>query len=256
MEKEKTITNKLFDKNPVDMAFFLQKINGGKLEHYMQFFLFKWITEGKIRVIALENDLLIKKRHTTVFFLENGMYEGETIENLLWNILLENTDEENKITDQQMKNLVKTNAMFFIPLGNKLTMDSQDYLIKNGYLNEKEQSLFHFKWKKSQTNTAQGNQLYDQLLKQFRYLEEAIGHNLRTQKEIDFSEEYLSWISLFGLADKFNKQIYKISTQQPSEVKQISRLIGSYTNLAAFIDAFSIGFSYAKNSVGPKKSCC
>ncbi|AYW50395.1 hypothetical protein C7H83_07955 [Tetragenococcus halophilus] len=255
MEKIQTTTYRPFRDNVLDIAFYLQRIGGGKLENYAQACFLKWAIEK--RVIILEDDSLIKKSPVTMLLLTEEKPEEETIENLLWNILLEAADEENKITDQQLKNLVKKDALFFVSLENKLTNDSKNYLIQNGFLVEKERRLFYFNLKKNQYNTANGDQLYHRLKQYFHYLQELIAQDFKLQNEVESWEEAFTWISLFGLADKVYSKTKKISSQQLDTQAGIPKqLVETYKKLSSFLDSFSIGFTYASNSMNSGRSCC
>ncbi|AYW44991.1 hypothetical protein LQF61_11960 [Tetragenococcus koreensis] len=257
MEKIQTVTELPFEENILDLAFYVQKINGGKFENYVQAFLLKWALEKKILIIEKEKESLTKKEPNMIFLLEEEKSAEETIEALFWNILLEASGKENKVTDQQLKNLVKEDAMLFISLENKLINDSKNYLLLNGYLEEKERKFLYFNLKKSQSNTAKGDELYNQLEQYFLYLQDLISHGPQSKNEIETWEADLTWISLFGLADKFYSQIKKTSSQQLDIQMGLSKqLIALYKRLSPFLDSFSIGFTYAKNSISSNRSCC
>ena len=154
MEKVQTTTHNPLKDSILDVAFYLQSISGGKLENYAQACFLKWVTEK--RILILENDSLIKKAPTKMLLLTEDKMEEETIESLLWNILLDAADGEDKISDQELKNIVKKDALLFVSLENKLTKDSKNSLFKNGFLEEKERRLFYFNSKKSQYSTEKG----------------------------------------------------------------------------------------------------
>ncbi|MDN6639921.1 MAG: DUF2207 domain-containing protein [Tetragenococcus sp.] len=257
MEKVQTIPQVPFKENIEDAAFYLQKMNGGKLENYFQAFLLKWAIEKKILVIEEEKETLTKKEHGTIFLLEEEKSAEETIEAIFWNILLDASDEENKITDHQIKIMAKADAILFTSLAKKLTNDSKDYLTQNGYLEEKERKIFYVNMKKSQKNTAKGDEVYNQLSQYSHYLEDLIKYGGKTKNEISSWEDILIWTSLFGFADKLYSQTKKMSSQQLESQMGVSyQLIDVYTKLSPFLDNFSIGFTYAKNSVSGKRSCC
>ncbi|GMA08323.1 hypothetical protein GCM10025886_14740 [Tetragenococcus halophilus subsp. flandriensis] len=255
MEKIQTTTYRPFRDNVLDIAFYLQRIGGGKLENYAQACFLKWAIEK--RILILENDSLIKRAPTTMFLLTEDKMEEESIESLLWNILLEAADEKNKITDQELKNIVKKDALLFVSLENKLTNDSKDFLIENGFLVEKERRLLYFNLKKSQHNTTKGEKLYHQLKEYFHYLEDLIDQDFDSQNKIESWEEVFTWISLFGLADKVYSKTKKISSQQLDTQAGIPKqLVEIYKKLSSFLDSFSIGFTYASNSMNSGRSCC
>ncbi|MDN6162557.1 MAG: hypothetical protein L0J01_00040 [Tetragenococcus halophilus] len=200
---------------------------------------------------------MIKRAPTTMFLLTEDKKEEETIASLLWNILLEAADEENKITDQELKNIVKKDALLFVSLENKLMNDSKNFLIENGFLVEKERRLLYFNLKKRQRSTIKGEKLYNHLKEYFHYLEDLIEQNFDSQNEIESWEEVFTWISLFGLADKVYSKTKKIPSQQLAIQAGIPKqLIETYKKLASFLDSFSIGFTYASNSMNSSRSCC
>lgn len=256
MEKIETIAHLPFKENLSDVAFYLRKIHGGKLENYVHAFLLKWAIEEKLLIVKNEKGSWTKQETGTILLLEEESVEN-TIESLIWNILLNASNEENKISDQELKNLVKTDAMLFIPLGSKLINDSKNHLIQNGYLEEEERRIFSLSLKKSQKNTANGDELYRQLQEYFHYLENLIRQGFKAKDEIKSWPDTLIWISLFGLADDFYSQTKKISSQQLEiETGLPSQLCEMYKKLSSFFDNFSIGFTYAKNSVNNRRSCC
>ncbi|BAK94688.1 putative uncharacterized protein [Tetragenococcus halophilus subsp. halophilus] len=255
MEKNRTTTYSPLRDNVLDVAFYLQRIGGGKLENYAQVCFLKWAIEK--RILILENDSLIKRAPTTMFFLTEDRMEEESVESLLWNILLEAADEKNKIIDQELKNIVKEEALLFVSLENKLTNDSKNFLIENGFLVEKERRLLYFNLKTSQHSTTKGEKLYNHLKEYFHYLEDLIDQNFDLKNEIESWEEVFTWISLFGLADKVYNKMKKIPSQQldiPTGMPK--QLIETYKKLAPFLDSFSIGFTYASNSMNSGRSCC
>ncbi|GFK28847.1 hypothetical protein [Tetragenococcus halophilus] len=255
MEKIQTTAYHSFRDNILDVAFYLQRIGGGKLENYAQVCFLKWAIEK--RILILENDSLIKRAPTTMFFLTEDRMEEESVESLLWNILLEAADEKNKIIDQELKNIVKEEALLFVSLENKLTNDSKNFLIENGFLVEKERRLLYFNLKTSQHSTTKGEKLYNHLKEYFHYLEDLIDQNFDLKNEIESWEEVFTWISLFGLADKVYNKMKKIPSQQldiPTGMPK--QLIETYKKLAPFLDSFSIGFTYASNSMNSGRSCC
>ncbi|WP_124175384.1 hypothetical protein [Tetragenococcus halophilus] len=192
-----------------------------------------------------------------MFFLTEDRMEEESVESLLWNILLEAADEKNKIIDQELKNIVKEEALLFVSLENKLTNDSKNFLIENGFLVEKERRLLYFNLKTSQHSTTKGEKLYNHLKEYFHYLEDLIDQNFDLKNEIESWEEVFTWISLFGLADKVYNKMKKIPSQQldiPTGMPK--QLIETYKKLAPFLDSFSIGFTYASNSMNSGRSCC
>ncbi|MCF1685826.1 hypothetical protein LQF67_09535 [Tetragenococcus halophilus] len=255
MEKIQTVTYRLFRDNILDVAFYLQRIGGGKLENYAQACFLKWAMEK--RILILENDSLSKKVPNTMLLLTEDKMEEKSIESLLWNILLEAANEENKITDQELKNIVKKDALLFVSLENKLTNDSKNFLIENGFLVEKERRLFYFNLKKSQYSTTKGEKLYNHLKEYFHYLENLIDQDFDSQNEIESWEEIFTWISLFGLADKVYSKTKKLSFQQLEMQAGIDQqLMETYQKLSPFLDSFSIGFTYASNSMNSSRSCC
>ncbi|NRR75289.1 hypothetical protein HRD57_05610 [Tetragenococcus halophilus] len=61
----------------------------------------------------------------------------------------------------------------------------------------------------------------------------------------------------FGLADKVYSKTKKIPSQQLAIQAGIPKqLIETYKKLASFLDSFSIGFTYASNSMNSSRSCC
>ncbi len=255
VEKIQTMTHSPFKNSLLDVAFYLQSISGGKLENYAQACFLKWVMEK--RILILKNDSLSKKAPTTMLLLTEDKKEEETIESLLWNILLEAADEENKITDQELKNIVKKDALLFVSLENKLTNDSKIFLIENGFLVEKERRLLYFNLKKSQHSTTKGEKLYNHLKEYFHYLEDLIDQDFDSQNEIESWEEIFTWISLFGLADKVYSKIKKLSFQQLEMQAGIDQqLMETYKKLSPFLDSFSIGFTYARNSMDSGRNCC
>lgn len=257
MQKVQTVPQIPFKGNIIDAAFYLQKMNGGKLENYFQAFLLKWTIEKKILIIEEEKEFLTKKEHGSIFLLEEEKSAEETIEAIFWNILLDASDEENKITDHQIKIMAKADAILFTSLSKKLTNDSKDYLTQNGYLEEKERKFFYFNMKRSQKSTGKGEELYNQLVQYFHYLEDLIKYGGKSKNESISGKDTFIWISLFGLADKLYSQTKKMSSQQLKVQMGVPyQVIEVYTKLAPFLDSFSIGFTYAKNSVNRKQSCC
>ncbi|GBD65940.1 hypothetical protein KV134_06225 [Tetragenococcus halophilus] len=226
MEKNRTTTYSPLRDNVLDVAFYLQRIGGGKLENYAQVCFLKWAIEK--RILILENDSLIKRAPTTMFFLTEDRMEEESVESLL-----------------------------FVSLENKLTNDSKNFLIENGFLVEKERRLLYFNLKTSQHSTTKGEKLYNHLKEYFHYLEDLIDQNFDLKNEIESWEEVFTWISLFGLADKVYNKMKKIPSQQldiPTGMPK--QLIETYKKLAPFLDSFSIGFTYASNSMNSGRSCC
>ena len=91
----------------------------------------------------------------------------------------------------------------------------------------------------------------------FRYLEDLIEQDFNSQSEIDSWEEVFTWISLFGLADKVYRKMKKVSSQHLEMQAGVPKqLIETYKKLSPFLDSFSIGFTYASNSMNSGRSCC
>lgn len=233
----------------IDIAYFLRQLQKGSFEHYFFAFLLKW---SKDSCLLIEEDKASKKKQSRLTFLpdkfkrrrENSMDISE-VEQQLWETLVEATDENNQMSNKEMKKWAEKNAEKLSKFEKLIVDESKATLIKEGYIKEETLSYLTARLPFIAI-TKKGQRVFDQLTQFENHLGALSKDDSLSYRQLIPEESFLMWASLYGKEEEVIKLLEKLLPEwDEQEVDYIPYYYTHYYGLHIFSSSMHTGYSSA-----------
>ncbi|EXJ23474.1 Threonyl-tRNA synthetase [Alkalibacterium sp. AK22] len=231
------------DGEMTDIAFLLKQLGKGGFEHYFSAFLLKWAKEGCLRIDEVEGK---RKQPRLVFLpesfnqLQKKAIRQSTVEQTLWSSLLEASNEQQHLSNKEMKKWAEKQADQITAIEQQLEKDSMDYLAAEHYITEETLS---FIWMRLPYVgiTKKGQRLYDRLTQFDQHLSALKKNKELSYRQLIPEESFLIWASLFG---KEEEVISRLDTLMPEwqDEEVLPHYFFSYSGLHTFSSSMHSGY--------------
>lgn len=237
------------DGDIIDIAYFLRQLQKGSFEHYFFAFLLKW---SKDSCLIIEKEEGKKKKQSRLTFLpekfdrrkDNSVVVSE-VECELWDTLIEASDENNQMSNKEMKKWAEKNAQKLSEFEKMIEDESKETLIREGYI--KEDSLTFLKMTIPFVSiTKKGQRVYDQLTQFDNHLDSISKDKSLTYRQLIPEESFLMWASLYGKEEDVIKQLENLLPDwDEQEIDYIPYYYSHYYGLHVFSSSMHSGYSSA-----------
>lgn len=221
-----------------DIAYMLEKIDRGKIENYFNALLLKWLKEGHIDHVTEEKGLIIK-HNESVLQLNRGQVESADFESRMWNVMQSAAGEDNQLEEKEFTKWAKKNYKIIDELGQDLGNDSEAVMIRKGYLDPKEITVFKLFTSVVLSSTDLGEALSNHLVQFENYLKDFSLVNEREAKEVFLWDELLIWASLYGIAKEVAQQFEKL---YPQYIQESQFTYADFYVMTMFTNSFASGY--------------
>jgi len=170
--------------------------------------LLKWLYEDKIQMVETSTGMMRRPRQAIHFFSDH--HAPESLEGQLYQMIKERTNNDGVITDRQIGNWAKLNAIKLRTWERKVLRESAEMLARNGYTQRFEKkSLFaptvYYNFTKEGKAVIANVYRYVNYLHDFSLLHEHEAINVKLWDEMMI---WASYLNLTTVVEKQFKQIY------------------------------------------------
>lgn len=233
----------------IDIAFFLRQLQKGSFEHYFFAFLLKWSKDSSL---IIEEEKGKKKKQSRLTFLpdtfnrrrENSV-DISSVELQLWDTLVEASDENNQMSNKEMKKWAEKNADKLSKFEKLIEDESKETLIREGYI--KEESITFLTARLPFISiTKKGQKVYDQLTQFENHLDALSKDESLSYKQLIPEESFLMWASLFGKEEEVINLLEELLPEwDEQDVDFIPYYYTHYYGLHVFSSSMHSGYSSA-----------
>lgn len=227
--------------DPVNLYFIMKSIYGIQYENYTTYFFLKWIKNGNLEKFNYEKGVIFKKEKTG-FKIVKSPEDSSSIESTLFNFLVQASGTDRMLQENEFNTWMSSNYDKFENYIISLDSNSEDTLLKEGYLKyEKRKVLFWNVDKLVLSDT--GNELAGNIIKFKNYLTDFSLLNERDSINIHIWDDFMLYAAIFGITDVVEKEFNKL---YPNYFEQTN--IDMSTIYISNYYARSIRNSYTTNS--------
>lgn len=220
--------------NFAGIAYLLQEIDKGYFEDYFSAYLLKWSYEKRITIHTAEDKSLFSDEFDTEieifhFEEERARYpqsfsnfiahletNGETYETGLWLMLLDASNSNGFIEDNNMKKWARKHAKEVGEFADYLIDYSKEYLEKEGLISFGKVDVWGAKHEVA-VASPEGDKLFDRLVQFDNYLEEIDLEGFANNTNPFTFEEFLFWNTLYFRSEEITDE-FKEMIPSPNDV--------------------------------------
>ena len=198
-----------------DIAFFLKQLQSGNFDHYFFAYLLKW-SKNRCLIIETSDHKNKKKQRTTLTFLpkefskkQDNTFNHSLFEEELWDTLLEAADENNQMTNKEMKKWAEKNIKDIQEMEKELIDHSKDFLLKEEYIVEKSIKVLGMD-SRFVAVTKKGEKLLNQLTQFENHLISLSKDESLSYRQLIPEESFLVWAALYGKEEDIIKRLEEI----------------------------------------------
>lgn len=233
----------------IDIAFFLRQLQKGTFEQYFFAYLLKWSKES---CLIIEEEKGKKKKQSRLTFLpdafklkrENSV-DVSDVERQLWDTLVDASDENNQMSNKEMKKWAEKNAEKLSKFEKLIVDESKEILIREGYIKEDTVSYFTLTLPFTAI-TKKGQRVYDQLTQFENHLGALSKDDSLSYRQLIPEESFLMWASLYGKEEEIIDLLEKLLPEwDEQEIDYIPYYYTHYYGLHVFSNSMHNGYSSA-----------
>lgn len=232
-----------------DVAFFLQRLQKGTYEHYLFAYLLKW---SKEKVVSIKTDdesddnqeRTVLTFYPRVFKTKRGnSLSASQFEQDLWDMFLDATNDENQITNKEMTKWAEKNGEKLQTLQSKLIDESEEVLIKEGYITEKKVTFLKMNLPFMST-TKKGQKLFDQLTQFENHINALEKDASLSYRQLIAEKDFLIWASLYGKEEEMISKLEEVVPEwRTEEVEGLPYFYAGYYGLHMMSSSVHTGLS-------------
>lgn len=231
----------------IDIAFFLRQLQKGSFEHYFFAFLLKW---SKDSCLIIDEDKGKKKKQSRLTFLPDAFkrrrdnsVDVSEVERELWDTLVEASDENNQMSNKEMKKWAEKNADTLSKFEKLILDESKEILIREGYIKDEIVSYFTARLP-FVAITKKGQRVYDQLTQFENHLDALSKDDSLSYRQLIPEESFLMWASLYGKEEEVIKILEDMLPEwDEQEFDYIPYYYTHYYGLHVFSSSMHSGYS-------------
>ncbi len=221
-----TTTDSYYREVPYEDHFInTQYFANSEVSNWISAFILKWMSEGWLQDQVEEVGLIFKRDKLALKIIPGLELHDNELENRLWDMVVEAAGEDQILSEKEFNRYVSRNISSFNDLTNSIKDQSEETMIREGYLEEFTEKVLKFFTRRVLTITQKGQILGDNIfgfknyLKDFSLLEE------RGVSHVVLWQELMIWAAYMGIAEEVYDQLKIVNPNIDYEMPYNARTI-------------------------------
>lgn len=204
-----------YDGNLLDIYYIIKRLQLGTYEDYISYFFLKWIADGYLEKVSYETGIFFKKEKDGLKIIK-PINSSNKLEVNFFNFLVEAAGSDNMLEENEFNKWMSNNTSRFETFIANLDSDSEEYLLKEGYLIRESKKTLFIKSSVSVLSD-KGKVLSEELIKFKNYLYDYSLLNERESYNVHIWDKLMLYAAVFGIAERVQKEFGKL---YPNYIKE------------------------------------
>ncbi len=233
-----TTTDSYYREVPYEGHFInTQYFANSEVSDWISAFILKWVSEGRLQDQVEEVGLIFKRDKLALKIVQGLDLHDNGLEKRLWDMVVEAAGKDQILSEKEFNRYVSGNISSFNDWTDSIKNQSEENMIKEGYLEEFTEKVLKFFTRKVLTVTHKGQNLGDNILGFKNYLKDFSLLEEREVSHVVLWQELMIWAAYMGIAEEVYDQLKIINPNIDYEMPYDARTIIMTNNFAHAIQS-------------------
>lgn len=202
-----------------------QYFTDSEVSDWISAFIIKWVSEGWLQDQVEEVGLIFKRDKLALKIVPGLQLRDNELEKRLWNMVVEAAGKDQILSEKEFNRYVSRNIKSFNDWTDSIKDQSEENMIREGYLEELTEKVFKFFTRRELTITQKGQVLGDNILGFKNYLKDFSLLEERGVSHVVLWQELMIWAAYMGIAEEVYEQLKIVNPNIDYEMPYDARTI-------------------------------